>query len=149
MKRIFSPSPRRRIGLIVSLVTLLVLLVSATASAAHHGPRTYEVTIRNLTGGQPLTPPLLATHDRHFDLFQVGHSANEGIQQLAENGNLAPALALLNSSAHVADVVVADVPLVPAGTPGSATFPDTVTVTIQAQRPGQIPDLRLDACLHQ
>ncbi|MCB0029525.1 MAG: spondin domain-containing protein, partial [Anaerolineales bacterium] len=93
--------------------------------------RTYEVTIRNLTGGQPLTPPLLATHDNQFDLFQVGHAASEGIMQIAENGNLAPAIAMLTNSEHVLDVVVGDVPLVPAGTPGAATFPDTVTLTIE------------------
>ena len=92
--------------------------------------RTYEVTIRNLSGGQPLTPPLLATHSRAANLFTVGEAASEGIQQIAENGNLGPALAALGASGDVYDVVTGEFPLVPAGTPGAASFPDTVTLTI-------------------
>jgi hypothetical protein len=78
--------PTRMLGLI-ALVPVLVLGVDA-ASASPAG--TYRVTITNLTGGQPLTPALAATHKGNDGFFQVGAAASFGIQQIAENGNLAP-----------------------------------------------------------
>ncbi|MCB0029524.1 MAG: hypothetical protein KDE28_16535, partial [Anaerolineales bacterium] len=69
-----------RTGVIVGLVALLVLLLSATASASggrldDNSIRTYEVTIENLTNGQPLTPPLLTFHRRYEGYFGVGQPA--------------------------------------------------------------------------
>ncbi|MDX1396495.1 MAG: spondin domain-containing protein [Gemmatimonadota bacterium] len=85
--------------------------------------RTYEVTVYNLTGGQPFTPPLVATHQGAADLFDVGSPASVGVQQIAENGNLGPMLSALGASDHVSDIVVAvagEPPPVMAG--GSVTF---------------------------
>ncbi len=50
--------------------------------------RTYQVTITNLTDGQPLTPAVFATHERWVSAFDEGSSASNGIQQLAENGGV-------------------------------------------------------------
>jgi len=90
--------------------------------------RTYQVTIDNLTGGQPLTPPLVATHQRAADLFDVGSSASTGIREIAENGNLAPLKTILEGSDHVSSVVVAV-----AGTPPPVMPGAGVTFTIQAE----------------
>ncbi len=85
--------------------------------------RTYQVTIYNLTGGQPLTPPLVATHQRAVDFFDVGAPASLGIREIAENGNLQPMLDRLNGSDHVSDVVVAVAGSPPPLMPGaSITF---------------------------
>jgi hypothetical protein len=78
--------------------------------------RTYEVTVYNLTGGQPLTPTVFATHARWQGIFDEGHAASNGVQQLAENGGvpvLAGELAGANGIGTVA--VVGDVPIGPGG----------------------------------
>src|SRR5918999_2461253 len=55
-------------------VLLAVALIGPglAGRALGSGPTTYEVTITNLTSGQPLTPPVLATHRRPVHLFHVG-----------------------------------------------------------------------------
>lgn len=78
--------------------------------------RTYEVTVFNLTGGQPLTPTVFATHARWQGIFDEGRAASNGVQQLAENGGvpvLAGELAGANGVGTVA--VVGDVPIGPGG----------------------------------
>src|SRR5205814_5388403 len=96
---------------------------------------TYRVTITNLTTGQPLTPPVVATHRTPFHIFQVGEAASFGVKEIAENGNNAPLLAALGHDKHVSTVQQAGLgPLVPANTPGGATFPAAVTFTITAER---------------
>ncbi len=96
---------RRSIG--VASVLLLVLALTTTAAFAGGRVFTYEVTVTNLTEGQPFTPPLAATHRAQTALFHVGAPASVGIQQIAENGNLDPALAALMGDKHVYATVVA------------------------------------------
>jgi hypothetical protein len=96
---------------------------SANASPKAADMRTYEITIYNLTGGQPLTPPVAVTHRRSADVFEVGDPASSGVKEIAENGNLPPLVSALEGSRHVSDVVVAvagDPPPVLPG--GSVTF---------------------------
>jgi hypothetical protein len=90
--------------------------------------RTYDITIYNLTGGQPLTPPLVATHQGGTSLFDVGATASLGVREIAENGNLQPMLDRLNASDHVSDVVVAV-----AGTPPPVLPGGSVSFTIDAE----------------
>lgn len=47
---------------------------------------TYEVTYRNITDGQYLTPPNFVAHNRDIDVFSVGQAASPGLQAVAENG---------------------------------------------------------------
>jgi len=98
--------------------------ISAAAAKAN---RTYEITVENLTGGQPITPPLLATHRRPIELFHVGAAASFGIKEIAENGNLTPLMTWLQSNKHVSNVVVAV-----AGSPPPVMPGGSVTVTIDA-----------------
>jgi hypothetical protein len=87
----------------------------------------YEVTIENLTAAQAFTPPLIATHRASTHMFRVGEPASTGIQQIAENGNLDPMLATLESDRHVWAHVVAvagDIPPLLGG--------ESVTVHIRA-----------------
>ena len=78
--------------------------VSSTGPA---GAALYEVRVTNLTDGQPMTPPLAVTHRPSIHLFHVGDPASVGIQEIAENGNLAPMLDALGESQHANEVVVA------------------------------------------
>jgi hypothetical protein len=110
-------------------------LVALPSPVAQGSPptRTYEITITNLTSGQPLTPPVVATHRGAYDAFDVGSAASVGVQQIAENGNGGPLLAELSASKHVSDSLETTTgPLVPAGTPGASTFDDSVTFGITA-----------------
>jgi hypothetical protein len=104
---------------------------------------TYRVTIRNLTSGQPLSPPVVATHREEDELFEVGEPASVGVREIAENGNNAPILAFLeaNPFGTVSDFDDSPVPLFPKGTPGGVQdppsppeFPDEVTLTLSADK---------------
>ncbi|MGH2547258.1 MAG: spondin domain-containing protein, partial [Actinomycetota bacterium] len=62
---------------LVLAAALAAMAVAAVASPAPAGQplRTYEVTITNLTSGQPLTPPVVATHNGGLHVFEVGEPA--------------------------------------------------------------------------
>ncbi len=76
--------------------------------------KTYQVTVENLTGGQPLTPTVLATHARWQGIFDEGVAASNGVQQLAENGGV-PVLAAELEDAHGVGTVavVGSAPILP------------------------------------
>jgi hypothetical protein len=103
----------------------------------------YRVTIRNLTSGQPLSPPVVATHRGDDQLFEVGEPASIGVREIAENGNNAPLLAFLEADPFgtISDFDSSSVPLFPKGTPGGVQnppsppeFPDEVTLTLTADK---------------
>jgi hypothetical protein len=103
---------------------------------------TYRVTIKNLTPGQPLSPPVVATHRGDDQLFEVGEPASVGVREIAENGNNAPLRAFLEANPFgvISDSAESSVPLFPEDTPGGEEppnppdFPDEVTLTVEADR---------------
>lgn len=97
----------------------------------NHPPRmhTYEVTVENLTSGQPFTPPTLTTHLKGVSLFTVGEPASFELKEIAENGNLDPMLSSLGASDDVREVVVAT-----AGDPPPIMPGQSVTATINTYR---------------
>jgi hypothetical protein len=117
---------------------LAAVAAAAAALAAAPGAEakradTFDVTFTDLTGGQPLTPAVTATHRGRDELFRVGDRASFGLKEIAENGNNAPMLARLGSDRDVSDFVEAPGgPLVPAGSPGDAMFGQSTTFTITA-----------------
>ena len=115
---------------VAALGLALTLLVPTEARS--EGGKTYKITITNLTAGQPLTPPILATHTSRTGIFEIGQEASEGIQQIAENGNGAPLLQALGEDTQVHDVVAGTAPLVPANNPGGTGFGSSETYTITA-----------------
>jgi len=83
---------------------------------------TYEITITNLTSGQPITPAVFVAHNGRNELFKKGHEASNGIQQLAENGGVGVLAAEVAGNPDVAaSAVVGAVPLAP-GTSASVTL---------------------------
>jgi len=68
---------------------------------------TYEVTIENLSSGQPFTPPVAVTHRRGLRLFLTGRRTTEGVRQIAENGNVNPLAEGLANSRRAFDSLVA------------------------------------------
>ena len=113
-------------------VTALALLLLAPSAMA----REFKVKIVNLTDGQPLTPPVIATHRGRHQVFDVGQPASVGVREIAENGNSAPLLAQLEADPfnRVKDFKESSAgPLAPEGTPGSAMFDDRVKLRIQGR----------------
>ena len=116
---------------IVALLTVVSLTGIPESDAAQ--AKMYEVTVTNLTPGQPLTPPLLVTHENDAGFFSVGKMASEELQQLAENGNLDPLVAMLQSKSGVSDIVQGMAPLVPADDPGNTGLNHTETFVVSAE----------------
>lgn len=79
-----------RLRLILAAVAVVLLAVPATATAEN--PKTWRVTVENLTGppvasfGQPLSAPLVAVHSNQADMWSVGERASETIRFIAEDG---------------------------------------------------------------
>lgn len=71
-------------------------VVAGTASSSDGPTRYYDVTVENLTGGQPLSPPLIAEHNRRADFWSVGDIANHTLAGIAEDANNGPAVDALN-----------------------------------------------------
>ncbi|MDH3610853.1 MAG: spondin domain-containing protein [Nitrosopumilus sp.] len=116
---------------IVALLTVVSLTGIPESEAAQ--AKIYEVTVTNLTPGQPLTPPLLVTHESDAGFFSVGEMASGELQQLAENGNLDPLVTLLEGKPGVVDVVHGMAPLAPANDPGNTGLSHSETFVISAE----------------
>ena len=100
----------RRARILVALIGAAALTMAAIAPASADSAASYTVTITNLTSGQPFTPPLVASHRPAVDLYEVGEPASEAIKEIAENGNLDPAVEFATeskASKHIAEAVVA------------------------------------------
>src|SRR2546425_1962639 len=133
-----------RLPLAALAIAAALLLVMAAPAGAHrkkhrHHARsatahTYQVTIKNLTRGQPLTPPVLVTHSDEDQVFEVGQPASVGVREIAENGNLAPLLAFLNANpfGDFFDIKSGSAPIVPSGRTGATGFSDEQTLRIEA-----------------
>ncbi len=123
---------RGRVLIALALVSGVIGASLLGGAAQAGGTPRYRVTVINLTEGQPLTPPVIATHRFNFNLFLVGDLASVGVMQVAENGNVPNLTSALEQATVVTDVVAGDEPLVPAGLPGSAFHPDRATFRIDA-----------------
>lgn len=66
------------------------LFATPSGYADDTGTRLYAVTITNITRGQIITPPVVISHNRHFELFALGAPASPELATLAEMGNGAP-----------------------------------------------------------
>ena len=123
---------KQKVGIfaIPAIVALLSIGLAGIPESSAVNAYTYEVTITNLTTGQPLTPPLLVTHAKDVGFFTVGEQASEQLQQLAENGNAEPLATMLTGKIGVADVVQGTAPLVPANDPGETGLNNSETFTI-------------------
>jgi len=101
----------------------------------------YRISITNVTSGQPMSPPIVATHKSQGALWHVSDPASTGVREIAENGNNGPMLDDLRlrrirgsiyDYQQLTSSPMLPGPLVPAGRPGSATFPASVTGRIRA-----------------
>jgi hypothetical protein len=126
-------------GLLVAGMCCAGSLAAAAPASAQIAD--YRIRVTNLTSGQPMSPPVVATHRTGGALWHVNRSASFGVKEIAENGNNGPLLDDLRRRrlrGRIFDYVqltsspTLPGPLVPAGRPGSATFPRAVSGRIRA-----------------
>ena len=109
-----------------SLPSLLVLLLGTGMALA--GQLQYEVTITNLTKGQPFSPAVVAIHNGRMEpIFTLGEPSGEGIWRIAEGGDTSVLAPQLSADPNVYDVKVTDGPFLPG---------QSVTVILNAGRAG-------------
>lgn len=104
--------------------------ISAT-EANDAAVRMYDVTITNLTGGQPLSPGVAATHTKKQSVWRLGQAASEGIRLIAEDGDNSVALSSLTGQPGFADVQAVATPTGCVNCPGP--FPAWQTIRISAK----------------
>lgn len=116
-----------------ALVAILAVGVAGIPESNAAKPQMYEVTVTNITPGQPITPPLLVTHSKDVSLFTVGEEASDELQQLAENGNANLLVEKLKGKSGVMDIVKGSAGhLVPANDPGNTDLQYSETFTVSA-----------------
>jgi hypothetical protein len=121
-----------RAGASLALLASTAALPLAASADGGAAMRHYRVTLQNLTAGQPFSPPVAATRRARFHMFEVGDLATDQLAAIAQDGNEAPMVSLLNSSGDVTQTVDVGRPLTTRGrTVGS--FTDTATFDIAAR----------------
>lgn len=75
----------------------------------------YQVTIKNLTYDQVLSPPFATTHAASVQLFQLGEPASDELALLAEAGDSSGLTTALMNSPAVCDAETAAGPVPPGG----------------------------------
>lgn len=76
---------------------------------------TYQVTLQNLTTGQPLSPPVAATHREHERIFRVGQPASDQLAAIVQAGDPLPLFTRLNGADRVSQAVNVGRPLTTQG----------------------------------
>ena len=64
----------------------------------------YELSITNLTAGQPMAPAIATLHSSDYTLFSLGKSASVALETLAEGGDNSVLLAEAQATTNVDDV---------------------------------------------
>lgn len=106
---------------------------NAAAAATH----VYRVTVVNLTGSQPLSPGVIATHTKAAHVFRVGEAASEGVRLIAESGDPSVAVSMLSGVEAVHRVKAFPDPLGPIhrqGGPGSSSGSIEIAARASANR---------------
>lgn len=94
--------------------------------------RLYDVTIENLTNGQPFSPGVVVTHTSQLDVFTVGDTASAGVKAVAEAGNEAPLAGALQGATGAGNVMRFETPTVPMNFPAGNPKPNRTIVRITA-----------------
>jgi hypothetical protein len=80
----------------------------------------YEVTVTNLTAGQPFSPLAITLHTPEFAPFSIGMAASLGLEKIAEAGDASDYMTNANNHAGVMLTSLAD----------GGTLPGTTKTTI-------------------
>jgi hypothetical protein len=96
---------RFNVTLAIALITVCGILVSGAAYAKDK-VSVYKVTVTNITRGQIISPPIVISHNRHFELFSLGDPATPatpGLAALAEDADTTVLKHELDASSSVYD----------------------------------------------
>jgi hypothetical protein len=105
--------PTKKLQHLFAITSLSLLAAVSTPSAFADS---FNVTVANMTRGQFFTPRLLTTHSAG-NFFTAGQPAIAEIAAIAESGDMAPTMALLDTAPEfVTAVEVGDGLLAPGGT---------------------------------
>lgn len=66
--------------------TNLILATLLTGLSLQASATQFEITVQNLTKGQPITPPVVVAHSPSLQLFSAGQEASQGLKELAQDG---------------------------------------------------------------
>lgn len=94
---------RLTVGIAITLIVVFGMLAAGTAHAKDK-VSVYEVTVTNITRGQIISPPIVISHNRHFELFSLGDPATPGLAELAEDADTTELKNELDASSSVYDV---------------------------------------------
>jgi hypothetical protein len=90
----------------------------------------FDITVTNLTNGQPLSPVAVVAHQSGFSVFSVGTAATAGLETLAEGGDNSVLIAEADADAMVMTSASGAAPIGPAGS-------ETITIEVlQSELPG-------------
>lgn len=91
---------------------------------------TFDVSVSNLTNGQPLSPLAVVAHQDGYAVFSVGTAATDGLEMLAEGGDNSALIAEAGADANVTATASGAAPIGPAGS-------ETVAITVlESELPG-------------
>ncbi len=111
-------------NVITAAVVSASILISTPTLA-----RQVEVEITNLTNGLYFTPLLVAVHNRHTDLFEVGTEASLELQAMAEGGDISGLADIVEEAGGtVAEVMISPQDKFPFLPPG-----ETATAKLKAR----------------
>jgi len=95
----------------------------------------FEVTVTNLTNGQPLSPAAVIAHQSGYSVFSVGSSATAGLEELAEGGDNTALIAEADADAMVVKSASGAAAIGPAGS-------ETITIEVLQS---ELPELTVSA----
>lgn len=73
--------------LAVACISAGMLTLSACKHDEEEMEATYEITVYNLTNGQPMTPLGVVVHESGYMPWQLGETVSTGLETLAESGD--------------------------------------------------------------
>ena len=126
---------------------IAVLIVAAVAAAAlvplsvpieAQSADTLNLTVRNITAGQPITPPIAVVHDAGTTLLPQNADSLDGLEELAEAGTQSALAASLGEIDGVKGVFSLDPPPIPPG--------EEVTAAITASPGDHVSVIAMLAC---
>lgn len=107
----------------LSIASASLLIACGGGNSPPPTPATFQITLTNLTAGQPLSPLVAIAHSTGFNLFNIGQPVSVGLEHLAEGGETAPLVTFAKASSGYITSAVGGGPIPPGG---SATVSLTV-----------------------
>lgn len=102
-----NKAPLKRVALMSSGILALGLLHGCT-SQDDKKMTEITVSITNLTANQPMSPTAVISHNDDFVAWEIGKSASEQIENLAESGDASSLITLAEASDNVSSASTGD-----------------------------------------